>query len=281
VGKLVKIKSTQYAEEADQQKAAYVAIPRNVWFYAKEPLVRTSLSGKEDYNLSGQPWDYFQASKEHFEPSGHREVLPFTSGTDLLHTISSKVALQENRVIMKLSEDGAHPFDGSIHLSIRAVEADEHDGGTQKSPHGTVWLALGDPESHDFNSDALYLNLALEAVRLDRVAEELIARPGAALSVRLKFSLYQDQGEYRFAEYWMRQTFLLEPDFQTPIVEYEVTVVDGESEKPEPPCLEDDADGQQSPVSLGPVIVDNSLVSQRLNWVIGLLARLVVLVLFK
>ena len=281
MGRLIKINSTQFATDTDQSQFAYSAVPRSVWFSSKLPSLRASLGGKANYNLSDRPMDHFQATEESFHPFGNREVLPFTTASELLHSISDEVNLEESRTIKAISEEGEQPFNGPIYLSIRAAEADDYTSGTQKSPHGAVWFAVGQPDSHDFKSDAIHITLVLEAARLDGLVRELIARPGSALSLRAMFSLYQARDEDRFAEYWMRQTFLLEPGYTAPIVEYDVSVVNGPVAQPEPRAAGERPPTHSSNTSETPIIVGSSSAARQMNWVIGLLTVLVLLALFK
>jgi hypothetical protein len=164
-----------------------------------------------------------------------------------------------------IGEDGESPFEGVIHFYMEGI--DEEALGPD-SPSGVVILD---------SADALSLSVYLSDTMVERICRELIARPDALLSVSLRF------GYYRYycpiGGFYGRN--LLERDTETPIIEAHVQVVDrpldwADNDKAIEPPREA---APEAPVVVHPP--DFSPLVMRLNWAVGLLVLLVLVMLFK
>jgi hypothetical protein len=254
-----------------EEGSKFYGTPQNVWFYAEQPNLRSAVASEQKLNYENEVRNQFTPSGEAFRPIGNREPLAFVIEAPVHRSIFGNVHPGKFLTIGKIGEDGQEKFDGSIWFHVEAA------GGEYDLPQcGTVWLAPSDTSP----SETLHLSLYMAEEQIEAIYADIIARPNAVLTIRLNFAVYQNEIEARINSTY--QTLLLESNAHIPITEAELAVIDNPYGF-EKAVSDPDKDGASKPTVPTMVLErsDNSLVLQRLNWVIGLLVLLVLVILFR
>lgn len=265
MSKLTKEKPQLYVDETGMK---YYGIPANAYFYVMRPELGAWIEAKHELERSDEPWNQFTPG-EHFSPSGNRPPLVFQIENAIRFSVRGDATKDKYATIGEIGEDGTKPFEGSIRFEMSGT----HEDSYTKASSGYVCLLTGTVGS---KTDTLLLTVKLTESLVESIYRELIARPEAMLSVRLNFAYYQDEMDARH----IRGAVLLERDAHIPILEASVSVVDvphdwaGDSQSIEAP-------GEA--VSPMPVIAqpDFAPLVMRLNWALGLLTLLILVMLFK
>jgi hypothetical protein len=269
MAKLTKTQSQLYVENEGEYPSKYYGTPQSLWFIADQPAIQAWVDSKHKLDFQNEVWNQFTPNGEAFSPIGLRPPLAFQTNEPMRRSISATLRPGKYVSLGKIGEDGLSPFDGSIEFHAKG------DGGEYSEPsHGSVWLA---PAHNDLGKETIYISLVLEHDQLESVCREMVTRPDAVLSIRLKFAAYQHEIEQRVNS--GQGMFRLEPDAHIPIIEAKLAVVD----LPENTSHAAAADLPVEPASVVPIVVQPNLSSfvVRINWALGLLALLILVMLFR
>lgn len=213
---LIKREDGFYKEGYNKPVYTYMDLPRYLQFHVSDWILQSSISPDEQTYRVEHPWQLIGPRKAGFEEiSDEGPSLPIHFSTPASFSVSAVLQMEKHRGLAIIDESGCRPFDGKMHLSIRGAETGS----------GNVWHSSArESDDPDLSEEAIYWNLKLPREKMKWLRDELVCRPNAALILHLSFAAYRSVGESFGAEYWMHQTFSLEPDSWTPIVEAKVTV---------------------------------------------------------
>ncbi|OWQ98241.1 hypothetical protein [Sphingopyxis witflariensis] len=260
-----------YYRKAEDERPAYGNFPRRFYFTVPAWTLRTTIESDE-LSTEGveEPWRLVQAKK--VELFKEKTPLPLGFSGEPKVSLSAELQQESDRPIGVISETGVRPFAGTMPLYISEGE----DGS------GVVTLHPPQVDSPHFDKEMLSWDIKLPRTQMHWLREELVRRPDAAVHLFIQVAAFQCEVESIATDYWMRQTFSFEMDTWTPIMELSVTVVTPERLKADAGEPEDDFDDfDEVATPPPPRPVDRFAPLQaRLNWVIAILALILLGVLF-
>ncbi|NIJ37203.1 hypothetical protein FHR22_001887 [Sphingopyxis panaciterrae] len=213
---LIKKDDGFYLEGRAKPTYTYIDLPRCLRFEVPDWTLHVAIKSDEQVYAENNAWDLIRPRRASmYEMSEDTWLLPMQFSRPAEITVSAMLQMEPARSLEIIDEGGCRPFDGKMHLSISASEI----GG------GSVWHSLPTDSNHpDLGEEAIYWTLKLPHREMEWLHAELTRCPGASLKLGLDFAAYQSVGESFGIDSWMQQTFALEPDSWTPIVEAKVTV---------------------------------------------------------
>jgi hypothetical protein len=168
-----------------------------------------------------------------------------------------------------ISEEGPSVITGGVNLEVYSTGSDAEEIGGQLRHWGE------DQDEPDRN-DILGTIIVRPPV-MDRLLAAL--QKDERVSIGLQVKLYKTNISRSFDEDWMHQDFYVEKTTRMPIEAFSITSADTRTV-----AVSADSDaGREARITLDPVVVPfmTTDIRRRINWLLGLLAAIVILLLLR